>query len=162
MTDKYEDMDPVALLEEVRKLDQRINNPITDDFLQGVRIEAAHQVCRWGTAHDRGKTPLDWFWLVGYLAQKAATSALRADESLARGDDGPEIRRHLEKALHHTISTAAALLNWHAQLKGRPLSDLARESGIPKFHVPEANRSDERNDAIVFESVSRVPWTGTN
>jgi hypothetical protein len=108
-------MDPVALLEEVRKLDRRINNPITDDFLEGVRIEAAHQVSRWGAAHDRGKTPFDWFWLVGYLAQKAATAAVAGDR---------------EKALHHTISTAAALLNWHAQLRGEPLSDPSMRPGI--------------------------------
>lgn len=104
--DKYDDMDPVALLEEVRKLDARINSPITNDFLEGVRNEAAHQVGRWGSAHDRGKTPLDWFWLVGFLAQKATHSAQQGN---------------VEKALHHTISTAATLLNWHAQIKGMPL-----------------------------------------
>lgn len=104
VTDKYENMDPVALLDEVRKLDARINSPITDDFLKGVRYEAAHQVGRWGAPHDRGKSPLDWFWLVGFLAQKATHAAQQAD---------------LDKALHHTISTAAALLNWHAQLCGQ-------------------------------------------
>lgn len=100
--DKYDDMNPVELLEEVRKLDARINNPITDDFLEGVRNEAAHQVGRWGAAHDRGKTALDWFWLIGYLAQKAATAAIAGNRT---------------KALHHTISTAAALLNWHTHIK---------------------------------------------
>ena len=116
MTDKYENMDPVALLEEVRKLDARINSPITDDFLKGVRYEAAHQVGRWGSAHDRGKTPLDWFWLIGFLAQKAVHAAQQAD---------------LDKALHHTISTAAALLNWHAQLHGQPLDpDNSMRPGI--------------------------------
>lgn len=160
MTDKYENMDPVALLEEVRKLDARINNPITDDFLKGVRHEAAHQVGRWGTAQDRGKTPLDWFWLIGFLAQKAATSAMLAEpdgvapildvevadflsglpnaEYLEIADPDRtvlkkklyrllEVRQlmlsehHAQRALHHTISTAAALLNWHAQLTGNPL-----------------------------------------
>ncbi len=101
MSDKYDDMDPVALLEEVRKLDARINNPIIKNFIEGMTNEAAHQVGRWGSAHDRGKTPLDWFWLIGFLSQKAATAAL----------DG-----NIEKALHHTISTAAALMTWHAQI----------------------------------------------
>lgn len=126
-SDRYEDMDPVALLEEVRKLDRRINNPLTDSFLDGVRIEAAHQVGRWGAAHDRGKAPLDWFWLVGFLSQKAATAAMRADESHRRGDH--DVAYHLDKALHHTISTAAALLNWHAHLKGRPLSQPSMQPG---------------------------------
>lgn len=101
--DRFSNMNPVELLEEVRKLDRRINNPITDNFIEGVRIEAAHQIERWGVAHDRGKTPLDWFWLVGFLAQKATASA--------QADD-------IDKALHHTISTAAALRNWHAAIIG--------------------------------------------
>lgn len=84
--------------------DEIINTPETADFMAGVPIEAAHQRERWGADHDAGKGPLDWFWLIGYLAQKAATAAI-AGES--------------EKALHHTISTAAALANWHAALSGK-------------------------------------------
>jgi hypothetical protein len=80
-----------------------INSPETADFMAAVPLEAAHQRERWGSEHDAGKTPLDWFWLIGYLAQKAADSA-------ARGD--------VEKAKHHCISTAAALANWHASLTG--------------------------------------------
>ncbi len=120
MPDKYDDMDPVALLEEVRKLDARINNPITDNFIEGVRHEAAHQVGRWGSAHDRGKTPLDWFWLIGFLAQKAATSAIEAKAAAEKGNYSTAAR-HRDKALHHTISTAGALLNWNAQMNGQPL-----------------------------------------
>ena len=127
MTDKYTYMDPVALLEEVRKLDARINNPITDSFINGVRHEAAHQVQRWGAAHDRGKTAFDWFWLIGYLAQKAATAAVAYEDAIEHAitpadTDAVDVDADLEKALHHTISTAAALLNWHAQLRGQ--SDL--------------------------------------
>lgn len=80
-----------------------INSPETADFMAGVPIEAAHQRERWGAAHDLGKTPFDWFWLIGYLAQKAADAGVRGDT---------------EKAKHHTISTAAALANWHAALAG--------------------------------------------
>lgn len=80
-----------------------INSPETLDFMAGVPIEAAHQRERWGSSHDEGKTPFDWFWLIGYLAQKAATAAVTGD---------------VEKALHHTISTAGALANWHASLSG--------------------------------------------
>ena len=126
MTDKYTYMDPVALLEEVRKLDARINNPITDNFIDGVRHEAAHQVERWGAAHDRGKTAFDWFWLIGYLAQKAATAAVAYEGAIEHAitpADRDAAGADLEKALHHTISTAAALLNWHAQLRGQPIAD---------------------------------------
>lgn len=80
-----------------------INSPETRDFMAAVPLEAIHQRERWGSAHDAGKTAFDWFWLVGYLAQKAAAAAVGGDR---------------EKALHHTISTAAALANWHAALSG--------------------------------------------
>lgn len=101
MTDRFDDMNPVELLEEVRKLDARINNPITANFIEGMKNEAAHQIGRWGSAPDRGKTPLDWFWLIGFLSQKATHAAIEGNT---------------EKALHHTISTAAALMTWHAQI----------------------------------------------
>lgn len=83
---------------------QIINTPETADFMAGVPIEAAHQRERWGVGHDAGKSPFDWFWLIGYLSQKAADAAVRGDA---------------DKAMHHTISTAAALANWHAALDGR-------------------------------------------
>jgi hypothetical protein len=87
----------------IAELEGLINTPITDDWLEGVRLEAVHQQERWGAKHDAGKAPLDWFWLIGYLAQKAAMSAIAGDT---------------EKAKHHTISTGAALLNWHRAITG--------------------------------------------
>lgn len=89
-----------------------INTPETADFMAGVPLEAVHQRERWGAEHDAGKQPLDWFWLIGYLAQKAADAAMRGD---------------LDKAKHHTISTAAALANWHAALAG---ADTSMRPGI--------------------------------
>ena len=93
------------MMEELREhvREEIINTPETADFIAGVAIEAAHQRDRWAVDHDAGKTPFDWFWLIGYLAQKAADAATRGDA---------------EKAMHHTISTAAALGNWHAALAG--------------------------------------------
>jgi hypothetical protein len=84
-----------------------INSPETADFMAGVPLEAAHQRERWGAEHDAGKSPFDWFWLIGYLAQKAA-------DAQSRGDT--------DKALHHTISTGAALANWHAAISGKSTS----------------------------------------
>jgi len=88
---------------EIEALKAALNTPEVEDFAKGVVSEAQHQRERWGSDHDRGKSPLDWFWLVGYLAQKAASAQT----------DG-----NIEKALHHTISTAAALANWHAAIGG--------------------------------------------
>lgn len=78
-------------------------SPEIQDWFEGTRLEAGHQVIRYAAEHDAGKTAFDWFWLIGYLAQKAAAAA-------AAGN--------FEKAKHHTISTAAALLNWHRHLTG--------------------------------------------
>lgn len=78
------------------------DKPITEDFLQGVVAEKDHQVRRWGTTQDRNKAPADWFWLLGYLGGKA----------LHAHNDGDR-----EKALHHTISSAAVLAHWHDAIK---------------------------------------------
>lgn len=92
-----------ALRDHIAKLERELNRPETSDFLRGIPLEAAHQRFRWGSDHDEGKSAFDWFWLIGYLAQKAADAALRGD---------------VEKAKHHTISTAAVLANWHLRLCG--------------------------------------------
>lgn len=83
---------------ELEHLRQVVNHPLNDQFLKGVSIEAEHQRRRWGEAHDRDKSAESWFWLVGYLAGKALRAAIAGDR---------------DKALHHTISSAAALANWH-------------------------------------------------
>jgi hypothetical protein len=88
----------------VAELEGKLNAPELISFREGVVLEAAHQRERWGSEHDDGKTPADWFWLVGYLAGKALAA---------------HISGNTEKALHHTISTAAALANWHAAILGK-------------------------------------------
>lgn len=85
------------------EIECRINTPHTDDWFEAVRLEAAHQIERFGVKHDAGKNPQDWFWLLGFLAGKANASA-------TLGDD--------EKAKHHTVSSGAMLLNWFRQLTG--------------------------------------------
>jgi hypothetical protein len=87
----------------VGELEMVLNTPETEDFFKGVPLEAAHQRVRWPSEHDASKTPADWFWLVGYLAGKCLAS---------------HIAGNTDKALHHTISTAAALANWHCAIKG--------------------------------------------
>lgn len=86
---------------EVTILRDLVNTPMFDDFTEAVKREAAHQVQRWGRAHDRSKSAENWYWLVGYLSGKALRSAISGDK---------------EKALHHTISSAAALMQWHAAI----------------------------------------------
>lgn len=85
------------------ELKAALNTPETEDFFKGVELEAAHQRLRWPSELDAGKTHADWFWLVGYLAGKCLHAAIAGNT---------------EKALHHTISTAAALANWHRAIQG--------------------------------------------
>ena len=95
--------DRAGLVAEVERLKAERDTPQITNFVESVRLEAAHQRARWGFDHDAGKSPYDWFWLIGYLAQKAADAAVLGDSFKAR---------------HHTISTAAALSNWHTFLTG--------------------------------------------
>lgn len=79
-----------------RKRIAEIDSPEVNDFLDGVKREAEHQRLRHAVA-DFGKTDADWFWTVGYLVGKAL---------------------HLkEKRLHHLITAAALLFNWHRYTK---------------------------------------------
>jgi hypothetical protein len=93
----------LTLQAEIAQLKSKLFIPEVDDFVRGVEHEAAHQRLRWGSSHDEGKEPADWFWLVGYLAGKALNAGVAGD---------------LGKLKHHCISTAAALANWHAFASG--------------------------------------------
>lgn len=80
-----------------------INTPEVLDFITATHNEALHQRDRWGSTHDEGKQASDWFWLVGYLAGKALNSSKAGDQN---------------KYLHHIVTCAAALCNWHAAVLG--------------------------------------------
>ncbi len=94
---REEHRDLLTALRRLGELETMINTPHIAEFLESVKLEAVHQRERWGTEHDACKTDADWFWLVGYLCGKAIR---------------PDITH--ENHLHHIITTAAALLNWHA------------------------------------------------
>jgi hypothetical protein len=100
---------------EVARLNAIINSPQSDDFIRAVSTEAEHQRQRWGADGDAGKTPADWFWLVGYLAGKAL-------HSHAAGN--------AEKAEHHVITTAAACANWHRAIFGKTNMRPGHEEGL--------------------------------
>lgn len=87
----------------VRRMAALINTPRTDEWSEAVRIEAAHQIDRWGVEHDAGKRPEDWIALLVYLLGKATAAHFANDTN---------------KLAHHIISTSAALLNWHRALVG--------------------------------------------
>lgn len=87
----------------IAELDAKLNTPQIHDFAEAVVLEAAHQRELWPDSRDVGKQPSDWFWLVGHLAGKALHAATSGNK---------------DKTAHHTISTAAALANWHAFVTG--------------------------------------------
>lgn len=107
MSKPVERMSKDELIQEVYRLSGLINTPHIEDFLESVRLEAAHQAEN-RDLDDHHKTAWDWFWTCGYLCQKAAHAALVGD---------------WDKALHHTISTAALMANWHKRLKDKRPSD---------------------------------------
>lgn len=109
---------------EVARLNAIINTPHADDFIRAVSIEAEHQRQRWGAEGDAGKTPADWFWLVGYLAGKAL-------HSHAVGT--------VEKSEHHIITTAAACANWHRALFGKTDMRPGHEEGLDAMLAPIAH-----------------------
>ena len=87
---------------ELRRLHVLLNTPSIEDFLESVRLEAAHQVERWGPEQDAQKTTDDWIRLIDMLLQKLW-------DARAAGNR--------DKALHHTISTSAVLYHWHKAIK---------------------------------------------
>lgn len=91
------------LFDEVARLRGLINTPRTDEFFEAVRIEAAHQIERWGVEHDAGKRPEDWFTLLGYLGGKAIKAYYDGDA---------------EKLKHHIVTIGAVCLNWLRNLNG--------------------------------------------
>jgi hypothetical protein len=84
-----------------REILDRINSASFEIFVEAVVNEARHQRLRYGDDHDLQKDGFDWYWTLGYLAAKAG----RAD------NDGD-----FAKALHHTVTAAALLANWHRLL----------------------------------------------
>ncbi len=99
--------------------------PHIDDFMTGVAIEFTHQREAWGEAHDRSKSAENWFWLVGYLAGKALFATIKGDKA---------------KALHHTISAAAALRHWHSAI-------IADESGSGRGEDADLRPDDDTTGA---------------
>ena len=83
-------------------LDERLNSPEIQEFIDGLRIEAAHQRERWKDS-DTSKENADFFWLLGWLGGKAV------HDPHEPGDK----RSTKERRLHRIIAVAAAAYNWH-------------------------------------------------
>jgi len=93
---------PKWYLEKLEATQDLIDNPEINDFIKGVKLEATHQIKRWGPDHDDLKTPEDWLWVIALLTTKATQAARYGDK---------------DKYLHHIITCAAACLNWHKKAR---------------------------------------------
>ena len=108
-----------------------INTPELIDFPKAVMLEAQHQELRWGTTDRESKDPKAWFWLLSHLASRALSHHTEAErlttaelptcapDSQSHEQIGRIIAYHREKAVHHAITSAAALSHWHAGIVGK-------------------------------------------
>ncbi|WP_454908415.1 hypothetical protein [Variovorax gossypii] len=120
---------------EIIRLRALINNPHTEEFLSAVQYEAAHQRYRFGEAENREKSAENWFWLVGKLTGKCLRAVIAGDK---------------EKALHHTISSAAALANWFQAIKlDTTGAGIGRDHDLPSLETGETDAVDVRGTASV-------------
>lgn len=78
-----------------------INTPEIENFIEGLKTEAAHQTEKWGEAHEESKFPQDYSLVLDKLKGKQA---------LAIWD------RDIEKYKHHLITMAAVCHNIHRQI----------------------------------------------
>lgn len=86
----------------VMELEALINNPELDDFLNGLKLESAHQTERWGRNDEEKKFPHEYANVVSYLVGKLIKAIWDRDK---------------DKFKHHCISIAAALFNCHRQVR---------------------------------------------
>ncbi len=88
-----------CLVAEVRRLNELINDPHTEDFLAAVRTKAAEQRQRHTAAQEwqpgrKRRTVKAWIYVIGQLAGQARASAG-------------------EERLGYIVQIAATALNWH-------------------------------------------------
>lgn len=128
----------LALRAEVDRLRALINNPHTEEFLSAVQYEAAHQRYRFGEAESRQKSAENWFWLIGRLVGKCLRAVITGDR---------------EKALHHTISSAAALANWFEAIKhDKSGSGQGLDLDLPSLETSESEAHDVALGSILVRT----------
>ena len=110
------DAEKIAELEvRIAVLTDILNTPVVEPFALAAACEAKHQRLRRGDQDDAAKDGFDWFWMLGYLGGKAARAQ----------NDGD-----IAKALHHTVTAAALLANWHRHLIFRRDAALSKHAGV--------------------------------
>jgi hypothetical protein len=129
-----------------------VNTPELVDFPRAIHLEAVHQLDKFGSADRHGKKPVDWHWLVAHLAGRSlehhkeaerlelVVNGLHRADTLLMGTLRDQIAHHRQKAVHHTITAAAALNHWHASIVGRPTA-MRPGSDAPATDFPPLDTS---------------------
>ncbi len=81
---------------EIERLKALINSPQTDDFIEAIKTEAAHQCERWDDSQNNN---VDWLWRLAYISTKTVH---KEDQS---------------KLKHWIVSCGALCLNWFKSVK---------------------------------------------
>lgn len=80
---------------------EKINKPELNNFIEGFKIEAVHQVERWGLEQEEKKPPHHYIMVLAKLMGKLAVAIWDKDA---------------DKFKHHCITIAASLFNCHRQI----------------------------------------------
>lgn len=94
------------LKDEKERLQAYINNPVTLDFIEAMKVEIPHQKERWRES-DPLKDDPDWYWLIGWLGGKAIMDPVKDRDA----------RTPKERKLHRIVAVAAAAANWFQMVK---------------------------------------------
>ena len=92
------------MVKEMERMQSLFASRVFWNFVDGLEREAAEEMGRSRSAPDQEWQKEDWFWLIGWVVGKALQAHIRGD---------------CEKALHHTVSSAAVLINWQAAFIAR-------------------------------------------
>ncbi len=90
------------LIDENARLNRLINNPEIEVFLEGVRIESAHQTEKHGKQVEETKFPHDYNLVLDYLKGKLTKAIWE---------------KNMEKYKHHLITISAVCYNIHRQVQ---------------------------------------------
>lgn len=97
-------------LKRLEYLESLINSPEVNDFIEGLKIEQAHQTEKWGREQEENHHPAHYILVNNKLLGKLTVAMWDGD---------------VEKFKHHCITIAAAMFNCHRQImkKGTHIND---------------------------------------
>lgn len=126
--------------DELKRLQELINNPEIEDFVKGVTLEAVHQIERWGLENEERKSPHHFIMVANKLIGKMCVDIWDKDT---------------DKFKHHCIALAAEFANVHRQVQkeGTAINKWFKDSEDKQGSMPT---SQDVLQAAAVQSQSRV------